>query len=224
LRGRLAILFWTLLTFLTLLPTEIGILDTPHNFAPHFRILAAYAVFFLFGWGLYCHRNALDALRRVPAGIFTLVLPFVLLTAAAIDRQMALRPARDWPAFTATATLTALTAWLMIFGLLGLFLRRCGNPSPRARYLADSAYWLYLFHPPVLVALQMPMLGLPWPAEVKFLVGLTLSLPVLFLSYDRCVRPTWLGVILNGRRFPRGLPAGETAPVPHARAPLPAEA
>lgn len=220
--GWLGMLFWSGLTFLTLLPMDLGILDTPHGFAPHFRVLAAYAVFFCFGWGMYCHRDKLSLLRRTPLGVFIAALLCAVLTAMAVDRQIAVRPARDWPAFLATAALTAITAWLMILGLIAVFLRRCSAPSPRMRYLSDSAYWLYLFHPPVLVAVQIPMMLLNWPAAVKFLAGIAVATPLLLVTYDRWVRPTWLGVILNGRRSPRGLPGRE--PALGAAVPAPAEA
>jgi peptidoglycan/LPS O-acetylase OafA/YrhL len=202
LASRLAPLFWAVMTFFTLLTMEFGILDTPHNFAPHFRILGAYAVFFAFGWGLYCHRESLPLLRNAGWPHLGLAVVFTFLTIGAIDRQIANRAVRDWPAFVATCAGTALTAWCMIFGLIGLFLRYFSQPSQRQRYLSDSAYWLYLVHPPVLVVLQLPMMLLPWPAELKALVGLALAIPILLASYHYLVRSTWLGVILNGRKYP----------------------
>lgn len=211
LRSYAAIPFWSFLTFLTLLLTEVGILDTPHNFSLNFHIVLAYAVFFCFGWGLFRHRSALDAFERIRPAVFLLALPCLILAAGAIDKQLAVRPARDWFAFAASAALNALMAWLTIFGLIGLFLRRFSAPSPRTRYLSDSAYWLYLFHPPVLVLIQIPMMRFAWPAEVKFVLGVAFALPVLFWMYDRWVRPSWVGAILNGRAYPSGLPA---APLP----------
>jgi glucan biosynthesis protein C len=64
-------------------------------------------------------------------------------------------------------------------------------------------------HPPVLVLLQVPMMALPLPGVVKFTLGFGLALPILFWSYDRFVRSTWVGAVLNGRRYERGFPAAE---------------
>lgn len=211
LRGPLAPAAFALVTFITLLPMEFGILDTPHSFAPQWRIIAAYAVFFAVGWGLFLHRALLRDMQRGGWGQLACCGLLLVVTMLAIDRQMADRAVRHWPAFLTTALTTALSAWLMIFGLIRLFLRHCSEASPRQRYLADSAYWLYLMHPPVLVLLQMPMMALPLPAAVKFLVGFTLALPILLWSYDRLVRATWVGVLLNGRRYPRGFPAAQPA-------------
>ena len=36
----------------------------------------------------------------------------------------------------------------MTYGLIGLFLRYMGKPSPRWRYMADASYWIYIVHGP----------------------------------------------------------------------------
>lgn len=196
-------LLFAIPTLVTLLPMEFGILDTPHSFTIHWRIQAAYAVFFAIGWGVYLNRTALHAMRRGGWVHIALAVLTTVLTILAIDRQMGARGVRDWPAFLTTAATTALTAWLMIIGLIGLFLRYAAKPSEGMRYLSDSAYWLYLFHPPVLVALQIPMMRMTMAPELKTVIGFVLAMPILLWTYDRWVRSTWLGLVLNGRRYPR---------------------
>ncbi|HEY3440506.1 MAG TPA: acyltransferase family protein [Paludibaculum sp.] len=212
--SRMAPLAWGAATFLTLLLTEFGILDTPHNFAPNFRVVCAYSVFFAFGWGVYVHRASLDVLRRGGWACLGLSVVAVMAAIPAIDAQMAQRETRVWPAFLTVAALMAVAAWLAILGLIGLFLTHASAASARQRYLSDSAYWLYLMHPPALVMAQLPMMGLNWPAEVKFVLGIAFAVPVLLWSYDQFVRPASLGVVLNGRRYerwqrqaPRAVPA-----------------
>jgi peptidoglycan/LPS O-acetylase OafA/YrhL len=99
-----------------------------------------------------------------------------------------------------------LIHWLMFFSCLSLFLRHASGPSPRLRYLSDSAYWIYMVHPVVLVGIQIALMPAHLAGEWKALVGLLLATPVLLYSYDRFVRAGWIGVLLNGRRYPRGLP------------------
>ncbi len=214
----------SLITFATYLPMSHGFLDTPQDFAPHFRVVLAYAVYFAFGWGLYCHRSALHRISQTPLSSLLVAAVLMVPTSVAIIGQMSDLSTRHWPAFLATAAGSALIAWLVIFALIAWFLRRFSQPSPWARYLSDSAYWLYLFHPPVLVALQIPMFGLDWPVAVKFLLGILLATPILLGSYDLLVRDTWIGVILNGRRYPRGLAAAEPAASTPSTAALPADA
>ena len=84
------------------------------------------------------------------------------------------------------------------------------------RYFADAAYWLYLAHLPLVMALQVSLSQLAWPWWVKFPMILAIDFPILFVSYHLFVRYSFIGVILNGRReMPRGplqdlaaLPAG----------------
>lgn len=209
LEHRAGWLVWAVLTFLSLLPMQLGILDTPGGFVPEARVLGAYAVFFVFGWGLYLHRAELGRLRRFGAGAVAAGALCAIASAGAVERQVAALPQRPVFAHHGAALLTALACWLTLLGLAGIALRRLDGGSPRWRYLADAAYWVFLFHPPVLVAVQLPMMRLGWPAEVKFLAGLAFAVPVLFWMYDRWVRPGWLGALLNGRRMPRGLPAGK---------------
>lgn len=187
-------------SFPMLLLTEVGLLDTPKGFSPHWHVVASYLVFFAFGWGLYRNRGALGALRR--GGWPEMVAAAVLLVPliGALIAQIEQRGTRVWGAYVATAALSAAMAWLMIYGLLGVFQRRFAKPGRVGRYLADSAYWVYLIHPVALVVVQYPMTGLAAPSFVKFLLGLAFAVPVVYLSYDLLVRPTWVGVVLNGRR------------------------
>ena len=103
----LAPVAWAALSFPTLLVSEFGMLDTPHNFAPNFHIVLAYAVFFVFGWGLYCHRESLRLLRRAGWGHVVASSACALLTFFSISQQVARREMRLWPAFLATAALSA---------------------------------------------------------------------------------------------------------------------
>jgi peptidoglycan/LPS O-acetylase OafA/YrhL len=83
------------------------------------------------------------------------------------------------------------------------------------RYLADASYWIYLTHLPLVLALQGVVAPLGWPWFVKFPLIVTATLAVLLLSYHYLVRPTRLGVLLNGRRYPRRtLAADPVAAVP----------
>ena len=71
------------------------------------------------------------------------------------------------------------------------------------RYVADSSYWLYLIHLPLVMALQAALVKLPLPAEAKILIVLGLAFPLMFASYEVMVRHSFIGAILNGRRVPK---------------------
>ena len=91
--------------------------------------------------------------------------------------------------------------WLFVFGFIGIFFRVLERPSPRIRYLSDSSYWLYLVHMPVLLVFQIAADETSWPPALKALLVLAVSLAILLGSYHVLVRFTWVGAILNGRKY-----------------------
>ena len=94
----------------------------------------------------------------------------------------------------------SLFAWLMIFGLMGLFRKVFASESKAARYLSDSAYFLYLMHLPLIFIPQYLMKQVNLPAGVKFTVVCVSITAVLLLIYELGVRYTFVGTLLNGKR------------------------
>lgn len=193
----------TAVSAVTLMVSEFGILDTPHSLSPHWHIVAAYGVFYAYGWGMYQHREALWLMTRFGWTQIWLALLLLAPAMAAIQAQLNSRDTRLWGPYLATAVLTAAMAWLMIHGLTGVFLRHFSVAGSGVRYLSDSAYWIYVMHPPALLAIQIPMMTLDWNPWLKFVIGIVWAVPLLLLSYDRLARPSWIGLVLNGRRMER---------------------
>jgi peptidoglycan/LPS O-acetylase OafA/YrhL len=96
----------------------------------------------------------------------------------------------------------ALTMWLFVFGTLGFFQERCPGHSRAWRYVADSSYWIYLVHLPLVAGLQIWMASWDWPGVVKFLLLNLVAFVILFASYHFLVRSTFIGRVLNGRAYP----------------------
>ena len=92
--------------------------------------------------------------------------------------------------------------WAFMLGFLGLFLRFRRSESPAWRYIADSSYWLYIVHIPLVVSLQVWVAHWPVHWSVKFPLINVIAFPLLFLSYHLLVRSTFVGRVLNGRRYP----------------------
>jgi glucan biosynthesis protein C len=210
-------LYFAAPTFATLCLMEFGVLDTPHGFAPVPRILAAYTVFFGFGWLLYLHRDLLPLFRRHAWKQIGLALLLGGLNLHLAEVQLRAMPGRDLGAFLGTAGTGAVIVWLMVFGTTGLFLRYLDREIPVMRYLSDSSYWIYLVHGPVVLWVHILVAGYAWSAALKTVVVLAICAPILVASYHWLVRATWVGVLLNGRRYPRrvatpGQPAMEVAP------------
>ena len=76
--------------------------------------------------------------------------------------------------------------------------------SPARRYLADSSYWLYLIHLPIIFFLQVAMAkwDLSWMIKFPLILGITMAIGLV--TYRYVVRYTFIGATLNGKRVPRG--------------------
>ena len=174
-----------------------GNLKDCDGFVPELPILLAYIPPFTFGWLLYHHRDLLDRFRQDIWLYLALGVPAFLV--------YGLAPASTYPFVKAAGNV--LLCWLLIFACIGLFLKYFSGASARWRYMSDASYWLFIMHMPVVVGLQVALLPVPLPTLVKVPIVLAIAVAILTVSYDLMVRPTWIGALLNGRRYPRGLVA-----------------
>ena len=104
------------------------------------------------------------------------------------------------PLTLASALIESVCAWLMCFGLMGLFRWIASRESFAFRYVSDASYWMYLVHLPLVIAGQMLVVGWPIHYHLKFLLvscGVTV---VLLATYQFGVRYTIIGGMLNGPR------------------------
>ena len=187
-------------------------LDTPdQSLRPHLPVLAIYGGGFALGW--LFGRQPVETI----AAFGRLTVTRTLLLAASLVATLQLNPIQADPAhphFTAAHVAFVLSyatlMWTLVTLTLGVFRKLCATPRPVIRYVADSSYWMYLIHLPVVVWLQVAGAEwpLPWSLKLAFVSAATIA--IALLTYDLFVRSTWLGQILNGRRRERvlrGLPA-----------------
>jgi ABC-type multidrug transport system ATPase subunit len=200
-------------------PVWFGIPTPDRGLAPQLPALVAFGTAFALGWLLHRQVALLGVLERQWRLNLALAVGLTFACLAIVGPK----PSLIAPAVTAVgspmrlvyAAAHALSIWYWTLGLLGAAIRFCSEASASRRYLADSSFWLYLAHPPIVFGLQAPLMDVPlhWTAKFPLIVGLTLS--VLLASYHAFVRPTLLGQILNGRRYPRRARALEPrGPVP----------
>lgn len=187
------------LIFLTVLPSlfmgvsAAGALgpDTSTGFLPMPHLLVYYGLFFFYGAIMY--DGGTPAFARCEKFMWLRVGLFLALPASLAT----------YGNTAASGLAQSIYAWCMIFGLMGLFRRRLSAGNGTIRYISDSSYWLYLAHLPIVVAGQSWISQWNLPSGVKF-IGLTTSVTLLLLaSYRLFVRNTWIGLILNGRKFER---------------------
>ncbi len=166
--------------------TSVGLIPQPH-------LVVYYGIFFTVG-ALYFESG--DVEGRLGRGWV-----WLLVVANAVLFPLGLATAERQPILS--GVLQILFAWMMCLGFMGLFRRYLSGENPVIRYLADSAYWLYIMHHPLVALLQS--LIRPWDLSpfLKWLILSVSLIGVLLVSYHYLVRSTWIGWLLNGRRIPR---------------------
>lgn len=181
-----------------------GIRNPDFGLLPPFSAFVGFGTAFAFGWFLHRQPPWLDVWRRA----WWMYLAVALALTAYCSNLMGNVAGTRVPApygndlrFMAAAAYP-LALWTWCLGLVGAALRFLSAENRHVRYLADASYWVYLLHLPLVVALQVWVSpwSLPWP--LKYLLVTAIALPVLLGSYRLCVRKTWLGAWLNGRRYP----------------------
>jgi glucan biosynthesis protein C len=181
-------------------------MDTPdQSLRPHLPVLAVYGGLFALGWMFGRQPGTMAAFGRSAVSRVLLLVAGLVVTL----KLNGVQSDPSDPSFNAAhlgftfgyATLM----WSLVSLTLGVFRRFCSRPSPAIRYVADSSYWMYLIHLPVVVWLQVAVAEVPlhWTIKLTFVSATTMALALL--TYDLFVRSTWLGQILNGRRRDRAL-------------------
>ncbi|MGZ8710888.1 MAG: acyltransferase family protein, partial [Thermoanaerobaculia bacterium] len=196
-------------TTMTLVPMEVPGIETAPSLLPPARVLLAYFVFFGTGWLLFRHRDVVSSLGarwRLPLALGVAVSSSYLLVTVA---QSGFTDARTWH-LTAVA-LAGPAIWLLVFGIVGLFVHYMETPRPLVRYFADASYWMYLTH--LVPAAWIPgvLADLAAPALVKFGIVFGSTTFSTVVTYHFLVRSTAIGALLSGRRYPRALPVPSPA-------------
>ncbi len=191
-----------------------AIMDRTNSFVPDPYRLVHNLVFFIVGVSLHRLRADLQHLARLGWTYLAVSLPMFACRAVLIQQDLA-RPLQGSTAFALAAS-GALFTWLITFGLLGLALGRFNRPHLALSYLADSSYWVYLCHLPIIGLLQVDLYPVHAPAVVKFLLVLSVTMALCMSSYQVAVRHTFLGRWLHGRRE-RCVQGLQSVPRPFAR-------
>jgi peptidoglycan/LPS O-acetylase OafA/YrhL len=219
--ARLMRSFWK--PFLLVIPTAAILSFSPYwagveksgaSLVPTLPGLFYYGLFYVAGWWVHRQPEMMRGWTRHMGSYFGLAVVAFLLAGALMLVQAV--PGADPPALVKLAgdSASALYTWLMLFALIGLFMRFVDISHPSIRYVADASYWIYLIHLPVVMYLQVLLQPYAWDALLKFAVVNGVALLGLFASYHWFVRHTFIGAVLNGERQRRRV----EAPVPVVKA------
>lgn len=181
-----------------------GIPTPDTGFLPDTGALIAYGVAFGAGWLVQGQTDLLEAWRRWWPANLTLALVATTICVRQLGLVPDFTPAMAGPEKAILAAAYGIASWAWTLALTGLALQFWSGHSKARRYLADSSYWLYIMHLPLVMALQVAVSDLPWPGAVKFALVLATTMGILLGSYQLFVRNSWLGAWLNGRRLGGG--------------------
>jgi hypothetical protein len=151
-------------------------------------------IYFLGGWALYALRDRLGDVARV-------WLPTLVVGFGAYVASVAL--AGDGPGFFApgpqklTVLVLARHALFAIavtgtsFGLMGFFHRYFNRPTWAGRYLADTAFWIYIVHQDLINMVVLPWVR-PWglPQIVQALATVAITTAIALVVFELMIRPT----------------------------------
>lgn len=177
---------------------QSGSFESSTRLVPSMHSLGSYSIFYLFGWMLYDQAHLLEAFSR-SAGAQT-VIGFLLvpITFHALLKAGLPPIARNTPEQLTAIITGALSVWLLIFGIIGLFVRYLREGNRVMNYLADASYWIYFAHLPVVVWLSVLLEDWGVSGFVKYPVVVSIAMVLLLVSYELLVPRTVLGKYIDG--------------------------
>lgn len=191
----LRLLVFTSVTALGYVAMDTYSVATSTSFVPDIDTFIYYFIFYGIGWIFYSSKEHLDSFMRYDwLSVFVATLLFCVYFFM-----------EDTLPYASILILKSVMVWLFIFGISGVFIRYWSNHSAVMRYLSDSSYWVYLVH--LSFTAYLPSFIADWaiPATFKFLIILTTTGIICFVSYHFFVRGSFIGKFLNGRTYSKKL-------------------
>ncbi len=179
----------------------------PEQFMPQLWSFGFYGLFFLVGVQFFRRKELIDELRSwapwltASSVILYGVLYYYLPKSLSLEEAMALMGGAQIDARQmGLGLLEAVIAVHMTLVCLVAGKRFMDRASPAVRYIADSSYWVYIIHLPLVFFIQYLLLDTDWNLWLEFAISSLGTLAIGLISYAVLVRYTPIGWLLNGRR------------------------
>jgi peptidoglycan/LPS O-acetylase OafA/YrhL len=172
----------------------------PSSWVPEMTVLAYYAPFFALGATLCAHRELVGDVARNAWKWATCAVAATVPAAALFTLHNSPQYTDRLEVHGAALVIYAVATWASLLALVGLADRYLNRPNPKLRYLADSSYWLYLSHLPVMVLIVAFGAAIAVGTGPQFVLATIGSLAASLASYALFVRYTPIGWVLNGPR------------------------
>ena len=181
-------------------------MDTPdRSLFPHWPVLIVYSGFFTLGWLLHRQTGLMERFARLTPGRIAIGILSIAVTTVLSSYQADPGHAHIGLIRAGFTLSYAIMMWSLVFLSIGLFKRFFDKPRKLVRYIAESSYWLYLIHLPIVVWLQIAFAELPLHWLLKLAAISFLTIGISLVLYDLFIRSSLIGGILNGRKRQRAL-------------------
>lgn len=167
---------------------------------PHWPSLLYFGSFFVLGYLMHSYIDFLATLARGVYGWAALALLLVPLAGAASLQDIKTH-GQIFEVHLAAVLGNGLFTWSLIFLFIGCAMRFFDRDSPWIQYAAQSAYWVYLIHLPLVTFAAWWLIQYDLPAVVKFVINCGFTVIVSLLTFHYWVQKTWISDFLHGRRF-----------------------
>lgn len=178
------------------------------SFIPIWWPFLFYGVFFAAGWQLLGRESFLERCRPYVwlGGLLSLAMfafYYYLMPVLDLSELMSGKSSQGFWVRCLQACLTAYLSALLTLLALVLGKRYLAKRSAFLSFIADSSYWVYLLHLPIVIFLQTLLIPVSLPVWCKLTLVLVGTMVPCLATYVVFVRYTPLGWLLHGKRaFP----------------------
>ncbi len=173
----------------------------PDSFLPQLWSFGFFGIFFTVGYLMFAIDNFVERFKPYRLMLILTSLVIYVVYYLIIPKQISITPVPVifWKKIIA-ATCEAYIAVWMTFACLVLGKTWLNSQNKIMRIIADSSYWIYIIHLPLLFAIQYQLMDKPWNWLTKLGVSAGVALAIGLVSYLLLVRWTPIGWMLNGRK------------------------
>lgn len=179
----------------------------PESFVPTWWPFLYYGLFYWAGWQLFGREELLDRMQPWCWGLvlasFILFVPhYFQLPVLDIALIQQATVGSLTPSLLESVLASYLSALLTLSALL-LGQRFGGRSNGWLKFSADSSYWVYLIHLPIILFLQTLLIPIALPVLAKLILATLVTWLFCIATYAVFVRYTPIGWMLHGKRqFP----------------------
>lgn len=180
---------------------------TPDKIYPQLWSFGYYGIYFALGWLFFSNKHLLDGLERYWVLLLALSIALFAVVFSLYPHTLSFEQVLHPDHFPVEpvkhgilAVLQGFVSVYMVFVCLIAGKKFFNFHNKFFRYLADSSYWIYLIHPPIVIYIQVILLDKEWNVWLEFLLTSLVTFAIGLLSYQLLVRYTPIGWMLNGRR------------------------